>query len=204
MAVKIILVDDDKLITESLKIILSQDENIEIIATGQNGKQAIMLCRENQVDVALLDVRMPELNGVEATKTITEETDTSVLILTTFDEDEFIKEGFKNGAKGYLLKNNPPDMIRSAIFAVAKGNTVVENQVISRMNISSSDKSKRLEGLTPREKDIVEKISEGLTNKEIAAELFLSEGTVKNNVTSILDKLDLKHRTQIAIYYLKD
>lgn len=203
MAINVIIVDDDKLITESMKIIFGMDDNFNVVATAENGEQAIDLCNKNKVDVALLDIRMPVLNGVEATKIITENTTTKVLILTTFDEDGYIKKAFENGASGYLLKNNPPEQIKNAIVAIIGGNAVVQDVVLEKIKNPEKIKAERLKDLTEREKQVVQAISEGMTNKEIAAKLFISEGTVKNNVTVILDKLSLNHRTQIAIYYLK-
>ena len=206
MAINLIIADDDKLISESIKIILEMDDDFSVAGTAENGAEAIKLCRENKIDVAMLDIRMPVMSGVEAAKIITDETDTKVLILTTFDEDELIRAAFQNGAGGYLLKNNPPDQIKTAIRAIYGGNAVVQDVVLEKIkNSEESDESrdKRLASLTPREREIVVAVSEGLTNKQIAKKLYLSEGTVKNNITSILDKLSLEHRTQIAIYYLK-
>ena len=114
MPINIIIADDDRLITESMNIILQMDDRFKIIGLASNGEEAVTLCRENKVDVALLDIRMPKLNGVQATKRIIDTTDTKVLILTTFDEDEYIKKAFKYGATGYLLKNNPPSEIGRA------------------------------------------------------------------------------------------
>lgn len=204
--VRLIIADDDQLITESLKIIFDLDERFDLVGVGQNGREAVALCRRKDVDVALLDVRMPEMNGVDATKVIVAETNTKVLILTTFDEDEFIKEAFRNGASGYLLKKNPPDQIKHAILAVSGGNAVVQDSVLKKIgavDVNEVEDDGRFDLLTEREMEIVEAIAEGFTNKEIAERLFLSEGTIKNNVSSILSKLQLKHRTQIAIYYLK-
>lgn len=204
MPIKIIIADDDKLITESMKIILQMDDRFQVIGLAENGEEAVTLCREHKVDVALVDIRMPKLNGVQATKRIIDTTDTKVLILTTFDEDEYIKKAFKNGASGYLLKNNPPSEIINAIIAINGGNVVMQDAVLEKMTVQETNNTKKLDALTNREIDIVKAIASGLTNREIASKLFISEGTVKNNVTSILGKLNLKHRTQIAIYYLTD
>ena len=202
MPINIIIADDDRLITESMNIILQMDDRFKIIGLASNGEEAVTLCRENKVDVALLDIRMPKLNGVQATKRIIDTTDTKVLILTTFDEDEYIKKAFKYGATGYLLKNNPPSEIMNAILSVYGGNVVMQDAILEKMTMQETPNTKKMDILTKRETDVVGAIADGLTNKEIAAKLFISEGTVKNNVTAILDKLNLKHRTQIAIYYL--
>jgi len=203
MAIKVLLADDDKLITESMKMIIELDDRLEVIAIANDGREAIDICNKQDVDVVLLDIRMPNVNGVQATKEIVEATDTKVLVLTTFDEDEYIKKSFEYGAKGYLLKNNPPDMIINAIVSVYHGNSVVQGEVMDKLSFAKDDKEARLEVLTKREKDIVKEIAIGATNKDIAAKLFISEGTVKNNITNILSKLNLRHRTEIAIFYLK-
>jgi DNA-binding NarL/FixJ family response regulator len=202
--IRIIIADDDHLITESLKIIFELDDQFELVGAGHTGAEAVKLCLNNAVDVALLDIRMPEMNGVEATKKIVAETNTKVLILTTFDEDDFIKEAFLNGASGYLLKKNPPDQIKNAIFSVYGGNVVMQDSVLRKMGTGANEDDfsgdQKFELLTEREVEIVQAIAEGFTNKEIAEKLYLSEGTIKNCVSSILNKLQLKHRTQIAIY----
>jgi DNA-binding NarL/FixJ family response regulator len=199
MMIKLILVDDDVLIRESLKIILEMDDQFQIVGTGENGKEAISLVEENDVDVAILDIRMPVMNGVEATEVIAKKT--KVLILTTFDEDDLIQEAFNNGASGYLLKNSPPDQIKQAILSVYSGNAVMTDAVLSQLRHPLT-RDEKLEGLTNRERDVVQLIAKGLTNAEIASNLFISEGTVKNTVSNILSKLELKHRTQIAVFYL--
>lgn len=204
MAIKVLLADDDKLITESLKMIIDLDERLNVEAVAADGRQAIDICKSQKIDVALMDMRMPNVNGVEATKAIVESTDTKVLVLTTFDEDEYIKKSFEYGAKGYLLKNNPPDMIINAIISVYHGNSVVQDEVMDKLSFNKDDKESKLSDLTNREKEIVIEIANGATNKDIAKKLFISEGTVKNNITNILSKLSLRHRTEIAIFYLKD
>ena len=206
MAIRILIADDDSLIRESLKIIIGLDEEFEIVGAVENGLKAVEFCRDNKIDVALLDVRMPILNGVDAVKEISALGDIKTLILTTFDDDEFIMRAIKNGANGYLLKNNSPDRIKDAIKAVYGGNSVMQDVVMEKIREglhaekpSSIDRSL----FTNRELEMIELIAEGLSNKEIAKRLFISEGTVKNYISSVLDKTGLEHRTQIAIYYLK-
>jgi len=206
MSVKILIADDDELIRESLKIILNMDENFSVVATASNGLEAVKACLKADIDVALLDVRMPVMNGVEALKEIVSKCSTKTLILTTFDEDEYIKDALKHGAMGYLLKNNSPDKIKNAIYTVVNGNIVLQDTIINK--IISHDKENQVNftennKFTEREKEIIKLISEGLSNKEIALNLYISEGTVKNYISSVLDKTCLNHRTQIAIYYLK-
>lgn len=203
MAIKVLLADDDRLITESMKVIIDLNDRFEVVAIANDGQEAIDICVAKQVDVVLLDIRMPKVNGVQATKEIVSNTNTKVLVLTTFDEDEYIKECFKNGAKGYLLKNNSPDMIMNAIISVHHGNSVVQDKVMNKLSFTEDDKQARLDKLTKREQEIVKAIASGMTNRDIAQSQYISEGTVKNNITSILSKLQLRHRTEIAIYYLK-
>ncbi len=205
MAIKLIIADDDPLIRESLKIILGMDDSFEVLDCVEDGLKAVEICSKTSVDVALLDVRMPVLNGLQAAREITDNTKTKTLILTTFDDDDFIIEAVKCGASGYLLKNNPPDKIKDAIKLVYSGTTVMQDVVMDRIrNGLSSNPSNKIDKslFTERELEIMECISKGLSNKEISGKLFISEGTVKNYITSILDKTELEHRTQIAIYYL--
>lgn len=206
MPIKILIADDDSLIRESLKIIIGLDEEFNVLACVENGQEAIDYCLNNQVDVALLDIRMPVLNGVEAIKEIAKKTATKCLILTTFDEDDYINAAVRYGAKGYILKNNSPDKIKAAIKVVHSGNMVMQEGIIDKVlkGIDSDNGSKLNRNLfTEREIEVMGAIADGLSNREISGRLFISEGTVKNYITSILDKTNLEHRTQIAIYYLK-
>ncbi len=206
MSINIIIADDDALIREALKIIFDMDDRFNVVWLASDGQEAYNICLKEEIDVALLDVSMPILNGVDATAKIVSETSTKVLILTTFDEDDYVKNAFLNGASGYLLKNNPPEQIKNAVLSVHGGNAVVQDVVMEKIKNPSnrSKKDVKLKNLTLREKEVVQLIAKGQTNKEIADNLFISEGTVKNTVSSILSKLSLKHRTQIAIYYLED
>jgi DNA-binding NarL/FixJ family response regulator len=206
MPIKLLIADDDSLIRESLRIILGMEEDFEIAGTVENGLQAVERCIRENIDVALLDVRMPVMNGVQAVKEIAGKTNTKTLILTTFDDDEFIMQAIRNGAKGYLLKNNAPDKIKDAIRLVYGGSTVMQDVVMEKVKLGLThtpiDKID-LSLFTQREIEIIEAIAEGLSNREISQKLFISEGTVKNYISSILDKTELEHRTQIAIYYIK-
>ncbi|WP_337100421.1 response regulator transcription factor [Paenibacillus sp. YIM B09110] len=208
--IKVLIADDNSFIREGMKIILTTFEGFEVVATVENGLEAVAYCEQHEVDVALLDVRMPEMNGVEATKLITERTKTRPLILTTFDDDEYIRDAIRYGAKGYLLKNNDPERISDAIKTVYHGHNVLQDSVLDKLKsvkepelpvlteAAKIDKSL----FTERELDIMALIAKGRTNKEISKEIFISEGTIANHITSILSKTGLTHRTQIAIYYL--
>ena len=208
MSIKLVIADDDDLIRESLKIILSYDKDIEVVDTFENGKNLVGFLLKEAIDIALVDVRMPLLNGVKATLEISKNTNTKVIILTTFDEDEYIREGIRNGAKGYLLKNTKPDKIIETIKLVNKGIAVIQEEILSKISnnlMISVNRNEKIDKslFTERELDVMKAISEGLNNREISKKLFISEGTVKNYITSILQKTDLNHRTQIAIYYIK-
>ncbi|RLQ96742.1 response regulator transcription factor [Falsibacillus albus] len=207
MNIKIIIADDNSFIREGMKIILNTYEECEVLATVNDGKEAIDYCTTHEVDVALLDVRMPNMNGVEATKEISEKTKTKPLILTTFDDDEYILDAVKNGAKGYLLKNTDPERIRDAIKSVYSGNTVMQDVVLDKIKANLQENREAEPKIdrslfTERELSIMEQIAKGLSNKEISKKLFISEGTIANYISTILNKTGLEHRTQIAIYYI--
>lgn len=205
MVIKLLIADDDSLIREGLKIILGMDKDFEIVGCVENGLQALQFCTMNQVDVALLDVRMPVMNGVQATKEICSKTGTKPLILTTFDDDDAITDAIKYGAKGYLLKNNPPEQIKAAIRMVYGGNSVMQDVVLDKIKAGlDTDKSSKLDKalFSERELEIMKLIAKGFSNKDIAKELYISGGTVANYITSIFNKTGLEHRTQIAVYYL--
>lgn len=207
MAIKLLIADDDILIRESLKIILGMDDQFEVSGCVDDGFKAVRFCMENDVDVALLDIRMPVMDGVKASAEISKKTNTKCLILTTFDEDEYIESALKLGAKGYILKNNSPDKIKDAIKSVYSGNSVLQDvilqKVVQNMGKTKEEKIADRSSFSKREIEIMEAIAEGLSNKEISNKLFIGEGTVKNYISTILAKTGLEHRTQIAIYFLK-
>lgn len=202
----IIIVDDDCLVAESLKIILEAQEDYHVLAVGNDGTEAISLYRTYQPDVLMMDIQMKEMNGLDALEAILSEfPDAKILLLTTFSDDEYIVKALKLGAKGYLLKQDYHTIV-PALKAVAAGQTVFGDEVISKIpNLlhaeTSFDYASR--EINERELVIIRLISEGLSNKEIASELFLSEGTVRNYLSSILDKLELRDRTQVAIFYYR-
>ncbi|GGE34594.1 DNA-binding response regulator [Pullulanibacillus camelliae] len=207
--IRILLADDNSFIREGMKIILNTYEEFDVVATVNDGQEAVDYCLQMDVDIALLDVRMPNMNGVEATKKLSEATETKPVILTTFDDDDYILDAIRNGAKGYLLKNTDPERIRDAIKGVYNGNTVMQDVVLDKLKINLKTKEADHEApfdttlFTARELEIMELIAKGLSNKAMSKQLFISEGTVANYITSILGKTGLEHRTQIAIYYLK-
>lgn len=211
MKIKVIIADDNSFIREGMKIILTTFDEFDVVATVEDGKEAVAYCEAHDVDVALMDVRMPNMNGVEATKQLTERTSTKSLILTTFDDDEYITDAIRHGAKGYLLKNNDPERIRDAIKTVYHGHHVLQDVVLnklkSRLSVAKPEKEDKGDKIdrnlfTERELDIMALIAKGLANKEISKKLFISEGTIANHISSVLSKTGLEHRTQIAIFYL--
>ncbi len=203
MSIRVLICDDDSLIRESLKVLLPLKGDIEIVAEGEDGQQAIDLCMEGNVDVALLDIRMPNVSGVDAVKEIVEKTNTKCLILTTFDEEDYINEAMEYGAKGYILKNSSPEQIVQSITSVFNNTIVMNENVLSKLQGKAVEPQFKKYDFTAREKDIIVAISEGMSNKEISKKLFISEGTVRNYITMILDKTNLEHRTAIAVNYLK-
>lgn len=202
--IKIIIVDDSDFVRDGMKIILSVDEDFEVIGCARNGREAIELAQENTPDIFLMDIQMPEMDGIEATKYIVENKLGKVLILTTFDDDELVQDALKNGAKGYLIKNHTPEHLKQMIKSVYNGTGVMEENILENLTKKAEIKVPGFseEGYTSREMDIIKAVAEGLSNKEIANRLFISEGTVKNYITTILAKENLSHRTALAVYYL--
>ncbi|MGM0171967.1 hypothetical protein IGJ39_002073 [Enterococcus sp. AZ140] len=201
----ILLVDDSALITSGLKIILESTNDFQVVGICHDGRSAIAFCEKNQVDLVLMDVRMPGMDGVTATQQITEVYQIPVIILTTFDEDRYIEEGIRNGASGYLLKTTPPEAVIQAIKSVLQGQTILSKEILVKATQqlgNKNDQEADLSLLTEREQEIAYLVAKGMTNKVIAQTLFLSEGTVHNNLSMILKKLNLDHRTQLAIYVL--
>lgn len=212
--IKVIIADDSDFVRDGMKIILDVDDDFEVLGSAANGREAIELAEKEKPDVFLMDIQMPEMDGIEATKYIVEHDLGKVLILTTFDDDELVKQALKNGAKGYLIKNHTPDHLKQMIKSVYNGTGVMEGSILETLaakadipggdasNDSSLGEGFDTTGYSERELDIVKAVAEGLSNKEIAAKLFISEGTVKNYITSILSKENLSHRTALAVYYL--
>ncbi|WP_304681609.1 response regulator transcription factor [uncultured Clostridium sp.] len=203
MSIKVLICDDDSLIRESLKLLLPLKADIEIVGVAEDGEEAINICTKENVDVALLDIRMPKVSGVEAVKKIVSTSNTKCLILTTFDEEDYINEAIEYGAKGYILKNSTPEQIAQSITSVYNNTIVMNENVLNKFQGKSNQPQFNKYEFTEREKDIIIAISEGLSNKEISKKLFISEGTIRNYITIILDKTNLEHRTAIAVNYLK-
>ena len=198
---KVLVVDDDQLVSRSLKVLLSGEEDIQVLGTASDGERAIAACEKSLPDAVLMDIRMPGLDGIEATRRIKERwPQVRVLILTTFQDDESIHLALGAGADGYLLKSAPVSGMAERLRALASGAAVVDAGVLKRLGEPSREP---LEGLTPRENEVAELVAQGCSNREIAAQLFISEGTARNILSVILDKLGLRDRTQLAIRYWK-
>lgn len=211
--IKVLIVDDQALIREGLSMMLGLYEDIQLVGEACNGKEAMEVLKEKEVDVVLMDIRMPVMDGVEGTKAIKERyPDTKIIILTTFNEDEYIFQGLKNGADGYILKDVSSEKLVDGIKTVYAGNVLLQPEVATKVvgafkEDYNLDKKKAnidiLKELTPRETEIAYLVAEGKTNREISEMLFITEGTVKNHLTRVLDKLNLRDRTQLALF-LKD
>lgn len=204
---KVLLIDDDKLVGSSLKIILSSDPEIQVVGLGYSGLDAITLYKELKPDVLLTDIRMEGMSGLEAgEKILASDPNARILYLTTFLDDDYIIKSLHIGAKGYMLKQNYESII-PALKAVHMGQNVYGDEIITRLpdllGKKSDAKTPADYGITDKEFEIINKIAEGLSNREISESLYLSEGTIRNNISTILEKLDLRDRTQIAVFYYK-
>ncbi len=202
--IKIIIADDSDFVRDGMRIILDVDDDFEVIGCARNGREAIELAKEKAPDIFLMDIQMPEMDGIEAAKYIVENKLGKVLILTTFDDDELVQNALKNGAKGYLIKNHTPDHLKQMIKSVHSGTGVMEEAILENLAKNTDVRAGGFceDGYSAREVDIIKAVAEGLSNKEIANKLFITEGTVKNYITSILAKENLPHRTALAVYYL--
>jgi len=196
---KLLVVDDDSLIRKSLTLMLGRESDITIVGTAENGAEALEACTGGVPDVVLMDIRMPVMDGVAATRQIKETyPQVRIMMLTTFDDKPNIQQALAAGADGYLLKTDEISTIAGKLRALHEGVGVLDTEVLKKL---TNPEGPALDELTQREKDIVRLVAQGLTNKEIAAQLFLSEGTVRNNIMNIMEKLDVKNRTQLGMAY---
>ena len=203
---RVLVVDDDKLVAASLKTILSADTDISVVGTGSSGGEAIALFRLHRPDVLLMDIRMDGMTGIEAAqKILLDDPRARILFLTTFSDDDYILQAFRMGARGYLLKQHF-DSIVPSVKAVFLDQRVFGDEIIERMPALMKEKRSGLagHGLTEKEMELVTLVADGRTNREIAETLFLSEGTVRNYLSVILEKLSLRDRTQLAIFYYRN
>lgn len=204
---RIVVVDDDKLVCVALKTILEAESDVTVVGTGHNGKEAIDLYNSLNPDILLMDIRMETMTGLEAAEVILKkDKNGKILFLTTFLDDEYIVKALKIGAKGYIIKQNFESIVPS-LRAVSMGQSVFGEDIVSKIPslISNSNRPDfSAFGITEKELEIITTVAEGLSNKEIASNLYLSEGTVRNTISTILEKLNLRDRTQLAVFYYKN
>ncbi|PPA69108.1 response regulator transcription factor [Jeotgalibacillus proteolyticus] len=206
--IKVLLAEDQIMVRQGLKVMIESDPEIQVTGEADDGRSAIELFEKQSFDIAILDIRMPVMDGIEAARIIRNRWPlVKILILTTFDDDQYVMDSLKLGVNGYMLKNGDTESLIRSIKSALSGGLSIEDQVAAKVmpallkqqvqeNIVDSS-------ITPREKAILICIGEGLSNQEIANRLGLSIGTVKNNTSTILDKLELRDRTQLAIYALR-
>jgi len=208
--IKVLIADDIMILRQGLKAVLEQDDEIEVVALAENGKVAYEYCKTYRPDVVLMDMRMPEYDGSYGTKQIKSHfNDIRVLVLTTFDDEATIQKALESGADGYILKELEDKKIISSVKSVYEGMSVFGNSVYQTMwsKIQKPRENFRQEGdmkISDREHEILRLVAQGYDNKEIAGKLYLAEGTVRNQVSKLLEKLSLKDRTQLAVYAVKN
>jgi DNA-binding NarL/FixJ family response regulator len=196
---KLLIVDDDKLIQKSLSLTLSREDDIEVIGCACDGGEAVKICGETPPDVVLMDIRMPSVDGIAATRLIKQRFPTvRIMMLTTFDDKPNIQQALAAGADGYLIKTDKIADIAGKLRIMTDGTGVLDSDVLKKLTATENP---ALETLTPRERDIARLVAQGLTNKEIANQLFLSEGTVRNNLAIVMEKLGVANRTQLGMVY---
>nr|WP_042195270.1 response regulator transcription factor [Kibdelosporangium sp. MJ126-NF4]CEL21881.1 DNA-binding response regulator, LuxR family [Kibdelosporangium sp. MJ126-NF4]CTQ92661.1 DNA-binding response regulator, LuxR family [Kibdelosporangium sp. MJ126-NF4] len=203
MTVRVLVVDDQRLVREGIASLLDIQPGIAVVGTAADGKQAIDQAHTLKPDVILMDVRMPEMDGVDAVAILRSRVpDSKVVMLTTFDDEEYVVQALRAGAAGYLLKDLPAAKLAEAVRLTHAGVTQLDSAAAQHVAaaLTSHPAPNRVDALTDRETDVLKLIASGATNKEIAGRLFLSEGTVKNHITRILGRLGLRDRTQAAIY----
>jgi len=202
---RLVIVDDDILVVQALKILLMAEKDVKVLAIGNDGNAAIALYKEHIPDVLLMDIRMQEVSGIEASRRILKEFPKArILLLTTFSDDEYVIEALRLGVKGYILKQDYTNILPS-IQSVFAGHSVFGGEISRKIpdligKREAFDYEKH--NLTKKELEVISYVSQGLSNKEIAQEMFLSEGTIRNYLSIILEKLELRDRTQLAIFYL--
>ena len=224
--IRVVIVDDDEFVRSSLATILSAQSDIEVCATGSDGTEAARLFEELSPDVLLMDIQMPGVDGLAAARGILAESPGArVVFLTTFSDDEYIVEALRMGVRGYLIKQEVAN-IAPAVRSVMAGQSVLGGEVVGRVDtlmrgdgakgdssvaekeaapgVPTRRESANAQGLSDREFEIIELIAQGFDNKTIASQLFISEGTVRNHVSAVLQKLELRNRTQLAVYYYRD
>ncbi|NRG47725.1 response regulator transcription factor [Bacillus sp. CRN 9] len=207
--IKVLLAEDQVMVRQGLKAMIETDDEMKVTGEADNGKKAVSLCEKQFFDVAILDIRMPEMDGIEAAKILRSRyPHMKILMLTTFDDNQYVLDALKLGVSGYMLKNGDTESLIRSIKSALSGGLSLEDQVAAKVMPVLLQKENQEEKqinptLTPRERAILKCIGEGLNNKEVAERLGLSVGTVKNQTSHILDKLELRDRTQLAIYAIR-
>lgn len=212
--IKVLIADDQELIRQSLQIVLGSKEDLQVTDTASNGREVIRSIRKNRPDVILMDIRMPEMDGVQCTRIIKENyPDIKIIILTTFDDDEYVLGALRDGASGYLLKGISMEELIEAIYKVNSGSAMINEDIASKVlnlfskmaksNLTVQVKQTGIDEIAANEWKVIELVGCGLSNKEISAQLTLSEGTVRNYISMILNKLNLRDRTQLAIWAIQ-
>jgi len=208
MTIRVVVVDDQALVRGGFAMVLNHQSDIEVVAEAGTGIEAVAVARQHRPDVVLMDIRMPEMDGLEATARVVEELGGAVrvLILTTFEPDEYVYQALRAGASGFVLKDIPPEQLVSAVRTVAAGGALLAPSVTQRLigrfaaqHTLDAHLAQQLEQLTARERDVVVAVARGLSNAEIAQELYIGSATVKSHVSSILTKLGLRDRAQIVV-----
>ena len=207
--IRVLIVDDQMLMRQGLQTLLDLENDIQVVGQASDGTEAVSVVAHTKPDVVLMDVRMPRLNGVEATRQIRAQTpQTQVIILTTFDDDEYVFEGLRAGAMGYLLKDVSAEDLTDAIRRVARGEALIQPSIARKVvsefarlgaETKKPDADELLDPLSERELEILKLIAQGMSNREIAATLFITEGTAKNHISNILSKLGVRDRTQAVL-----
>ncbi len=206
---KVIICDDQALIRDSLEMLLRLERDIKVVGLAQDGAEAVELTAEHRPDLVLMDLKMPGMNGIEATRQIRRDyPETKVLVLTTYDDDAWVFDALRAGAAGYLLKDTPREDVIQALRGTVDGKAFVDPAVAGKLvdhvaSVQTQPTSLLTDKLTEREEDVLRLLAQGLTNADIAARLYLSEGTVRNHVSAILSKLDVADRTQAAVLAIK-
>ncbi|MGX5692942.1 response regulator [Dermacoccus abyssi] len=204
-SLRVLIVDDQRMVSGGFSLILSVEDDLDVVATAANGEEALAVARELHPDVTLMDVQMPVMDGIEATRRFVEEGLGRVVILTTFDRDDYLFSALDAGASGFLLKNADADELAEAVRTVGHGHALLAPEVTRRVierrtaQQAAPEADARLAALTPRERDVLALLGRGRSNAEIADELFVGEATVKTHVSNVLMKLDLRDRVQAAV-----
>ena len=206
MSIRVALVDDQDLVRAGLRLVLEGEDDMEVVAEAADGRDGVFAVRRSKPDVVLMDIRMPNMDGLEATRELAGDDGTAVLILTTYDMDEYVFEALRAGARGFLLKHSSPEQLVEAVRTVAAGDGIVAPAVARRVieafarQPATRSAPKELQQLTERERAVLELVARGRSNAEIAGELFVEPSTVKTHLGNVLAKLNLRDRIQVVIY----